>query len=715
MINQISLGCIGLICETACEPRNVDKRSGEVNGNGESDMMKLDLKGRVNNAPLSPYRKNLIPLFEAVVNSIHAIQELKNGDGFVHVAIERDGGQKAILTELDDTRPIYSFIITDNGVGFDENNYESFETADTTYKASRMAKGVGCMSWLKAFDKVEVKSVFRDNGSYKERSFDFIVSGEGIERANLRTLGSRPKQGQQTEVRLIGYKPAYQKHCPKSIQVIAERLLEHCIIFFLSPQCPNITISDGKDTVNLNDLFIAGDYVQDTFVIKNENFSIHHLKLYASGVKLNKLHLCAAERTVYSRDISKRIPNLGVTLLDDSNRPFRYAAIVQGSYLDNHVSEDRTGFDFSDRLDDEGDMGSLFADTEITRDEIENHALAKTKSFLGGQLESINEDKLERVKNHINNVTPEFRPVLKYKPDKVDELRPDLSQNELTAALHRIYHEMRAELKERTDKILTAGVIDDVSYKAEHTRLVDELSDVSKHELAQHVIHRKLILDLFENILKRNEKGKYNREEVVHNLIYPRRKESGEVFDEQQNLWIIDEKLNYHRYLYSDLEMYKMKEVVKTKSAKRPDVVIFNQITLASDDSPHDSVVILEFKKPMRTKYDEKKEPNPIDQALNYIDDLEQGKVLDEDGRKRIKVKRGSTLYFVYIICDPTNPIKEYARKQSFKTFPGDEDSFFHYHDNYRAWIEIISFDKLLSDAKKRNRVLFEKLNLPYS
>jgi len=31
----------------------------------------------------------------------------------------------------------------------------------------------------------------------------------------------------------------------------------------------------------------------------------------------------------------------------------------------------------------------------------------------------------------------------------------------------------------------------------------------------------------------------------------------------------------------------------------------------------------------------------------------------------------------------------------------------------YNAYIEIISYDKLLEDANKRNQVLFDKLNLP--
>jgi hypothetical protein len=41
-----------------------------------------------------------------------------------------------------------------------------------------------------------------------------------------------------------------------------------------------------------------------------------------------------------------------------------------------------------------------------------------------------------------------------------------------------------------------------------------------------------------------------------------------------------------------------------------------------------------------------------------------------------------------------------------------DSLGFFGYSNNYGTYIEIISFDKLVSDAKKRNAVLFEKLGL---
>jgi hypothetical protein len=667
--------------------------------------MKFSLKGRVRNLPLSPYRKQLQPLFKAVINSIQAIQEAKTKNGYIDILVEReDRAQRSLMPDLAELGAIRNFIVKDNGIGFDDNNFASFETSDTTYKENQGAKGVGRLFWLKAFDSVSVRSTFRQNGVYKERVFQFIADGEGITGNTLKTTRSRTPL---TEVRLQGYKKPYQQHCPKSIPVIADRLLEQCLIFLLSDNCPIITLSDGVEKVSLTELLAAHEYEKDHFTLKGEEFTVIHLSRYETIERLNKLHFCAHDRTVYSKDIRKKIPDLATNLVDDSDRPFRYAAIVEGVYLDDHVSPDRTRFEFSDRPDDEA---SLFEDSELSREEIESEVVNKIRQFFGERLKSISNEKVERIRRHIEAVTPQFRPVLAYKLDRVLELRPDLSADDLTAALHRIYYELQLELKVRTRKVLTGQITDEAKYEQESTKLVRELSVVSKSELAQHVVHRKLILQLLETILSRGKDSKYRREEIVHKLIFPMRTNSDKVFEEDQNLWIIDDKLAYHKYPASDVELRAMSGVVTTASRKRPDILVYNQITLAGDEDPHESIVILEFKRPMRANYGD--EDNPIEQVYGYIDDIRAGKAATSEGRP-LRAKPNAR-FFVYILCDQTDKIVKYAKAASFTPAP-DENGYFHYNNNYHAYVEIIPFDKLLSDAKKRNRILFEKLDLPYS
>lgn len=86
----------------------------------------INLRGRIKNFNL-PKNQPLIPLFEAIVNSIHAIDERKKlGEDFnsyIMIKIIRSNQLSFGANELS---PISSFEIIDNGVGFNEENLNSF-------------------------------------------------------------------------------------------------------------------------------------------------------------------------------------------------------------------------------------------------------------------------------------------------------------------------------------------------------------------------------------------------------------------------------------------------------------------------------------------------------------------------------------------------------------------------------------------------------------
>jgi hypothetical protein len=99
--------------------------------------MNVDLIGRISNVILGEKRP-LQPLFEAVVNSIHAIQSLKIKTGRITITVGRDETQGNL--GINDIRPVKGFTVEDNGVGFDDENYSSFTTSDTKFKQG--AKGI---------------------------------------------------------------------------------------------------------------------------------------------------------------------------------------------------------------------------------------------------------------------------------------------------------------------------------------------------------------------------------------------------------------------------------------------------------------------------------------------------------------------------------------------------------------------------------------------
>jgi hypothetical protein len=69
---------------------------------------------------------------------------------------------------------------------------------------------------------------------------------------------------------------------------------------------------------------------------------------------------------------------------------------------------------------------------------------------------------------------------------------------------------------------------------------------------------------------------------------------------------------------------------------------------------------------------------------------------------------------YCYVICDLT-PALDLLLQEIDATHAPDNQGYFGYNKNLRAYYEVISYAKLLDDAKKRNRILFDKLNVPLS
>jgi len=112
--------------------------------------MTANFQGRVNNYKLIK-SDAMLPLFEALVNSIQAIEDRrKNGeifDGRITVTGIRLPTLECKPEELPPGR-ITDFIIEDKGIGFNDENFTSFLECDSQYKVERGGKGVGRFCWL---------------------------------------------------------------------------------------------------------------------------------------------------------------------------------------------------------------------------------------------------------------------------------------------------------------------------------------------------------------------------------------------------------------------------------------------------------------------------------------------------------------------------------------------------------------------------------------
>lgn len=371
--------------------------------------------------------------------------------------------------------------------------------------------------------------------------------------------------------------------------------------------------------------------------------------------------------------------------------------------LDDAVSQDRTRFEFPDEED-------IVSENEIRWEEVREEAIATIDRYLMPYTEAIQAEKEERVREFVESVAPQFRPLLKHKPESISRISPNLPDDKLDVELYKLNQEYDLELQERYREILgeRQDIEDFESFEKQYDDFLTEWNERGISSLAKYVAHRKATLDFLRHRLGVKEDSKYHLEEAIHEVVFPLRATSDDIPPERLNLWILDESLAYHHYLASDLPMKKA-EPIDSDSKKEPDLLIFNHpFAFAEEDAPrYGSVVIVEFKRPLRDDYDNAK--NPIEQVLEYVDLLRAGKAKDRRGRL-IRFPESMPIHAL-IVCDFTEKLKKQAKFRQFRP-TADQERFYLFHTEFGAFIEIMSFDAMMDMAERRNRILFNKLGL---
>lgn len=674
--------------------------------------IKIDIGNQVRQTAL-PQWKPLLPLFEAVMNSFQAIKDAdlpKNIPGSITIEVER-----AADLFKDESAPISSFKVRDNGIGLDDENFDSFNTAFSRRKAAVGGKGLGRFTWLKAFEGAEIESVFRDtDGSFLSRSYVFN------ENYDLDTAGLPKKIDSGvvgTTVRLFKLKRAYQDKVPRSTEAIIQRLIEHFILIFLEPSCPIVTLIDDGKRHSINEIFDK-EYRKTAstheFAIGEHEFTLHGFRLPTSRTTKHKLVYAADQRGVTSDKLEAYVPNLSSRLEDEDGNPFFYLAIVQSPYLSQHVNIGRTDFDFSVADDADLELGFDEKIDLVPRSDIRTKALEFIEQDLEKIIETINAAKLERVRRYVQQDAPQYRVLLKSAGKFINTLPPSPTRTQIETALHRELHHRETELKRVGSRIIReADKIEDYEeYHKRFTQFLDEYNELGMSALAQYVGHRKIIVEFLERAIQLpdTEKAKYPLEEVVHKLVFPMRSTNADIPYNEQNLWMIDERLTYHSFIASDKQLRSI-EMLKTSSALRGDVVIFDEKILFADTNPElhpiNSITIIEFKRPGRDDYTDT--DNPLSQSFKLIDDIRSGQ-FQIRGRP-VSLSNANVPASIYCICDLTQTFRNVLRVQDAFVTP-DNQGYYGFHRGFNAYYEIIDYSKMLRDAKNRNRIFFEKLNL---
>lgn len=669
--------------------------------------MESDLIGRVRNTSL-PRTKNLLPFFEAVVNSIQALDDSDRPREKARIDIKII--RQPVLREGKDGRellagPIKDIIISDNGPGFNDDNMQSFKKLDSSYKLKIGCKGFGRVLWLKAFEKVSIESVYKaDENLYRARNFVFSLKPEH----EIELVGSEETTEQDTHtiVTLQNLREDYS--CTRTAETIAQNLLDHCIWYFLrSGGAPKIVLRDGEKTICLQDFFDAHCKESMTPVsisIGEELFELTHIKIRSAGQKDSFMAYSANNRLVIKEKLDSKVPGFMSPMCDDKGE-YSYVCFVSSSYLDKHVRSERTDFDIPRSSD--GD--SLVK--ELSWDEIEQTVCLSIKDHLKSDL-TTNLDKAEQeLQDFIDNEAPQYRCLMDSIRKEGDFPPCGSSASEKEQFLHKRMLKWRESVKAKGVSLLKdIGERPYEEYASIMKAYLKDVSEQDKSSLVEYVIHRKVILDILEKAMSRDNNGKYSREDVVHTLIMPRWKDSDHTEYDDMNLWLIDERLAFHNYLASDKPLNQM-PITDSESEDRPDILslqVPNTPMLVSDRPlPLSAITVVELKRPMRSDVDKK---TPVDQAIGYIEELRSGRLTTAQGRP-IRPSENMPA-FCYIITDIIgDPLAKMIKDFSLKP-AADNLSYFGFQEGHQVYVEVITYDGLLKASKERNQVFFQKLGL---
>lgn len=658
-----------------------------------------NLRGKVRNFSL-PKNRPLVPLYEAIVNSINAIEERRNKIGFCEGKIEIEVVRKRTMFAEADKNTVSGFCICDNGIGFNEENMSSFMEADSEHKMEIGGKGVGRFSWLKAFSYVQIVSTFKDEDEFVTREFEFSLEHMDIEDV----LKEAPDEADyKTTVKLIDYTSDYLDEVPVQLSTIATRIIQHCLVYFLNDTCPEIQIFDDEDRLSLNQIFkekFSTDENRSAFVLGEHKFDLLNIKVNDRAFQhKNRLYLCANGRLVDSKDLEKYIVDLDSGIFEQEG--YWYLGVLTGNYFDKNVDMNRLSFNISQE-------SRALSPNDPGMDDIIRNAAQAAQGYLGNYLKVIGERKKERFQRYTTNVAPQYRHLEHYVPNKIASLKPGLTNEELDNALYEIKRDFENKTKEECNSLmekLDKGDITSEEYQRQFKATIDKVSDVNRAALAEYVVHRKTILNLFSHGLNIRDDGNFNLENYMHQLIYPRRTTSDDLPYENHNLWLLDEKLSFSQYISSD------KPFDNSPKENRPDLLVLDSPVVVAETKntsiAYEAITIFELKRPMRDDYD--MEHNPITQLEDYAIKIKDGNV--RDSHHRPIYASDSTQFYLYAVCDITPSLERVLKRLSFTRTPDNLGAYF-YNKELHAYIEVLSYDKIRNDSEKRNRVLFEKLGI---
>lgn len=659
-----------------------------------------------------------LPLYESIVNSIISLLRTGRVDGKIDVFIERE---PVVDKEPDlfdkKVSPIKSIEIVDNGEGFTEENFESFNAPYTKLNKKYGCKGIGRFTMLAMFSQIKVVSTYKENDVWYRRKFAFDGTKELIYDFKGE-LDASEKHELQTKVKLVEcINQELKPYTARNAEDIAKGVKNHCFIYYLCGQLPMINIientEEGLKSLNVKSYFTLEQKDKEKEIkVRNEKFLLYIVKSpKENNRKYNYVYFCANSRTVGGkRDLSK-VDNLFLYPIFENGESFFLDIYVVSNYLDSHINNSRTYFKIPDSNGEfDGDPN-----TEISMEEI----LVRIAEELAGLYETfVLETKkrtVQEAKQYIETQAPQYRSFL-LRQDVLNRMPPHLSAEKKEEFFHREAVMAEKKLEEKINDFINQKDINEEQI-GQMVRDMREKSAYDMDKLTDYVMRRKAVIRLFRKMLDAKDDGKYELESLIHNLIFPMGLTNKEVSYQYHNLWLLDERFATYQFIASDKSITSISRV---KSSLEPDLIMFNKesdfidnrMTFGPDDAGEiDSMVVFEFKRPGDTAHQKKKTDKAWDFSeliIKYFDDfLYRGK--NKNYRKNPVYVDSNTPKYGYVIMDiiPAE-LEKYNLDHGWKKTPFG--SYFRILPEINLHLETITYQNLLKNVEKRMNPFFDHL-----
>ncbi|HEY3390659.1 MAG TPA: hypothetical protein VGK38_13870, partial [Prolixibacteraceae bacterium] len=591
---------------------------------------------------------------------------------------------------------------------------QAFNDAFTQINKGKGCKGVGRYTVLACMGSMEVNSTFFEELKWKNRTFKFD-SINGVMPENDDNFQIECEDKLLTIIKLNNYQRKFHEYISKNkiqIKDIAESIIQHCLLYFISNEAPTILIFNENEMekgIVVNDLYkgvVKFDNEVKTIKVNGikETFLLNYIRSF--NTKTHSFHLCANKREVGKKSsISSFIPSFVHSLLDEESKKYFLSVYITSDFLDEKANFQRNKFSIPLKCDEKNSFD------EICIEELLIALSNNVREQYSLNIITAEKEKNERIQNYIINP---HKPRLAYRhlltvSNVFDDIPANATDERLEAELHKKVFQLEQKRTKAFEKAFNKKKYDKEEFSNIIHCVLREEAAFSAGKLADLMVRRKAVIKLFRQYLKWRKDENYMLEEDLHNIIFTMGAESDIMPCEYHNLWLLDERLSFHSRTTSDRQMRTNKHIA-SDCQKETDLMIYD-FPWAYTDNPSNinSLVIIEFKRPGRDMMQNSKDKNLDSQVKDYFEKLMESKAKSDKGEfLRIKTM---TPKFGYVICELHDDLVEYNRLHNgFKPTP--YNTLYKINPEINQYIEVMTYQTMLDFAEKRHDAFFKALGI---